>query len=276
MIDVAHTPRACEHLTKLRLSFEKRPPSKILAAKLEEVEREKHGRHSPSCPMDLVGPLKMRSVAQWAELWPSLLVTHDELAVENERRKPLELGNDLGKTSRHVVAAACEEPNRLVASYTGERAKRQAVLPNSAEARAEGSVQNLKRLHEIEAELGASQATGRFLPRLRISASRLKAIGWRAVLELAEAHGGVLMVTSHRRPQAIILSPKMYERLASGSARLTALPEGITDKIEELAARISALEQQVVPCGARSCSQPGSAVDAGCVAHAAGDPQRSP
>lgn len=44
-------------------------------------------------------------------------------------------------------------------------------------------------------------------------ASDIKKIGWRGIVELVHNHDGRLMVTSHDRPQAVILTPEAYSEL---------------------------------------------------------------
>jgi prevent-host-death family protein len=63
-------------------------------------------------------------------------------------------------------------------------------------------------------------AESRVPPDLRSApASDVKKKGWRRMLELAREHQGRLAITSHNRPQAVILTVEAYEQLVEQSRR---------------------------------------------------------
>lgn len=78
----------------------------------------------------------------------------------------------------------------------------------------------------------------------RVSASEVKAVGWRRVLDLAEAHGGLVAITSHRRLQAVILSLAAYETLLGRGWEATSTTS-LEHTLAALEARIAALELKV-------------------------------
>lgn len=55
----------------------------------------------------------------------------------------------------------------------------------------------------------------------RVPASDVKRLGWRGVARVVADRGAVL-VTTHDRPEAVIVSSAQYEQLLAGSARAAA------------------------------------------------------
>lgn len=74
------------------------------------------------------------------------------------------------------------------------------------------------------------------------TATEIKTIGWRGVLDRARRNAGLLTITNHDQPQAVILTPEAYASLLEkANAQDSAVARSLEQLRESFDARLASL-----------------------------------